>query len=310
MLGLLISDSFKTVVTIYILIPFLVIPQIILSGIIVKFEKLNPTISSPSSIPIYGEVIVARWAYEALAVNQFKNNKYQKPVYFFDEAMSISDYKRNYWLRTLQNKVALCERNLNNPLRTSEIKSALLLLRNELNHEATSASGSRHPFKHIDKLNIEEINKEVINNLDKYLEQLRLYYVKLYNKASQKKDSIISSQQKTDAQREHFLELKRKHYNETLNEFVRNTSEVERIIEYKGRLIQKIDPIYLIPEHKLLRAHFYAPVKNLFGNEYSTFWVNVIVLWLSTILMYIALYYRLLKRLLDFMENFPSKEKE
>ena len=48
MFGLLISDSFKAVVTIYILIPFLVIPQIILSGVIVKFEKLNPNISSPS----------------------------------------------------------------------------------------------------------------------------------------------------------------------------------------------------------------------------------------------------------------------
>ena len=47
MLGLVISDSFKTVVTIYILIPFLVIPQIILSGVMVKFEKLNPNISSP-----------------------------------------------------------------------------------------------------------------------------------------------------------------------------------------------------------------------------------------------------------------------
>ena len=38
-LGLVISDSFKTVITIYILIPFLIIPQLILSGIIVKFEK-------------------------------------------------------------------------------------------------------------------------------------------------------------------------------------------------------------------------------------------------------------------------------
>ena len=50
-MGLLISDSFKTVVTIYILIPFLVIPQIILSGVLVKFEHLNPTISSPKQIP-------------------------------------------------------------------------------------------------------------------------------------------------------------------------------------------------------------------------------------------------------------------
>jgi hypothetical protein len=56
-MGLLISDSFKTVVTIYILIPFLVIPQIILSGVIVKYEKLNPNISSPSKIPVYGEMM-------------------------------------------------------------------------------------------------------------------------------------------------------------------------------------------------------------------------------------------------------------
>ncbi len=65
-MGLLISDSFKTVVTIYILIPFLVIPQIILSGVIVKYEKLNPQISSPSKIPVYGEMMTARWGYEAL----------------------------------------------------------------------------------------------------------------------------------------------------------------------------------------------------------------------------------------------------
>ena len=74
LMGLVISDSFKTVVTIYILIPFLVIPQIILSGVMVSFEKLNPKISSPTSIPWYGAIITARWAYEAVAVYQFKNN--------------------------------------------------------------------------------------------------------------------------------------------------------------------------------------------------------------------------------------------
>lgn len=310
MLGLLISDSFKTVVTIYILIPFLVIPQIILSGIIVKFEKLNPTISSPSSIPFYGEVIVARWAYEALAVNQFINNRYQKPFYYFDEAMSISDYKRNYWLRTLQNKVSLCERHLNNPQRTSDVEDALKLLRNELMHEATSVSGSQLAFKEMDRLYINEINPQVLANLNNYLEHIRLYYVRLYNKASQRKDSIISSKQRTDEQREAFLALKRKHFNESLSDFVRNSSEVERIIEYKGHLIQKIDPIYLLPEKKLLRAHFYAPVKQIFGNYFSTFWVNVIVIWLSTMMLYLALYYRMLKRLLDRMENLASKEKE
>jgi ABC-type multidrug transport system ATPase subunit/uncharacterized tellurite resistance protein B-like protein len=310
MLGLLISDSFKTVVTIYILIPFLVIPQIILSGIIVKFEKLNPTISSPSSIPFYGEVIVARWAYEALAVNQFKNNRYQKPFYYFDEAMSISDYKRNYWLRTLQNKIAICERHLNNPMKTSDVEDALRILRNEIQTEITGVSASQIPFKHYDKLTIVGINSEVIASLHGYLEQLRVYYMRLYNKANYKKDSIISTKQRSDAEREKFLELKRNHSNETLSEFVRNSSDMDRIIEYKGRLIQKIDPIYLLPGSKLIRAHFYAPAKQIFGNFYSTFWVNIIVIWLSTLGLYLALFYRLLKRFLDFMENVLSREKD
>lgn len=310
MLGLLISDSFKTVVTIYILIPFLVIPQIILSGIIVKFEKLNPAISSPSSIPVYGEVIVARWAYEALAVNQFINNRYQQPFYYLDEAMSISDYKRNYWLRTLQNKVSICERNLNNQHRVNDVQAAVTILRNEFSSEATNPNYSQFAFKHIDKLNADELNEQVLSAVNIYLEQLRLYYVKLYNKASEKKDSMITSKQLTSSDREDFLKLKRKHFNETLSEFVRNSSEVERIIEYNGRLIQKIDPIYLQPTNNLVRAHFYAPVKRIFGQPFSTLWVNVVVIWLSSIILYLALYYRLLKRLLDMLENLTSKERD
>ena len=96
-IGLVISDSFKAVVTIYILIPFLVIPQIILSGIMVKFEKLNPNLSSPVSIPVYGELLSARWGYEALAVKQFKDNRYEQQFYAYDKAMSLARYKKDYW---------------------------------------------------------------------------------------------------------------------------------------------------------------------------------------------------------------------
>ena len=308
MLGLLISDSFKTVVTIYILIPFLVIPQIILSGIIVKYEKLNPVISNPNSIPPYGQIIVARWAYEALATNQYINNQYQKPFYYLDEAMSISDYKRNYWITTLQNKVAICERNLDNAERADDVKNALNLLQNELEHEGKSITGSQYPFKHIDKLNISDFNSATLADLNTYLEQLRLYYVKLYNKASEKKDSIIVSRQATHSKKEEFLKLKRQYFNETLSDFVRNSSEVERIIEYKDRLIQKIDPIYLLPETSVVGAHFYAPVKPVFGRYFDTIWVNTIIIWLFSILLYIGLYYRLLKRFLDWLEDIISNK--
>ena len=75
-LGLNISSAFNSAVTIYILIPFLIIPQLLLAGVVVKFDKLNPTLASQGSVPISGEVMASRWAFEALAVNQFKENAY------------------------------------------------------------------------------------------------------------------------------------------------------------------------------------------------------------------------------------------
>jgi len=302
-LGLVISDSFKTVITIYILIPFLVIPQLILSGIIVKFEKLNPNISNPRDIPIYGEIITARWAYEALAVFQFKENKYEKQFYSYDKAMSISDFKKNYWIRTLNNKVSFIERNFDNEERLDELKQNLKLLRNEIEIELNSESGRIVKFKYYDKLYPDKINQETIQALKNYFTILNKYYIKLYNKANGLKDKSISSLQKTAEDREDFMNKKRKYYNENLSELLRNSNEINRIIEYKGKLYQKIDPVFLDPQNKFIKAHFYAPRKQFMGNYYDTFWVNIIVIWLMTVMFFFVLKYRLLKKLLDFFEQ-------
>lgn len=306
MMGLVISDSFKTVVTIYILIPFLVIPQIILSGIIVKYEKLNPQVSSPSSIPLYGEMIVARWAYEAMAVEMFSENRYQQPLYPYDEAMSVSDYRRNYWIKSLQNKIDFCSRNLSVPEQREAVERAVALVAHELRAEADHPQGSGVAFAELDALE-RGLTPELIGEVGRHLELLRKYYVKLYNKASTEKDLYIQEWQHSPQAREEFIALKQQHSNESLTEFVRNTNEVERIIEYDGQLIQKIDPIYLYPSGQFLRAHFYSPVKPFFGQYASTYWVNVAVIWCFSLLFYIALRFRWLKRLLDWLAEARGK---
>jgi len=301
-LGLLISDSFKTIITIYILIPFLIIPQLILSGVIVKYEKLNPTISNPKNIPFYGEIITARWAYEALAVYQFKNNEYEEKFYSYDKTMSRAEFKKNYWIPTLQNKVSYCKRNLNNPDKKAQIKQNLVLIRNELREEQKNRSASVVDFSNIEELYYDHINSKTFESLNRYLSLLKRYYIKLYNKSNAKKDAKISGMQSDAQKREEFLELKRTHYNEKLADFVKNSNEVNRIIEYDGELIQKIDPIFMDPDNKFVKAHFYAPRKQFFGNYYDTFWVNFIVIWVMSILIYIMLYHRLLRKFLDFLE--------
>jgi ABC-type multidrug transport system ATPase subunit len=313
MLGLVISDSFKTVVTIYILIPFLVIPQIILSGVIVKYDKLNPRISSPGKIPVYGEMMTARWGYEAMAVEQFMHNQYDAEFYTVNKAMSIAEYKKNYWIKNLENKVDFIESQLQNPDNPEKFQASLTLLRNELAGELPNIK--KIPISHIqsieyptlDSLTPARVNQKTIMQTRDFIKILNKIYIRIYNNANDNKDELIRKLQETPLEKSSFLELKRRYHNEKLTEFVENNNDLIRIIEYKGRLYQKIDPIYLDPEQGFIKAHFYAPRKMVFGKYYSTFAVNTLVIWFFSLVLYLVLYFRLLKRLLDLMEQTSSR---
>src|SRR5690606_13637133 len=82
-LGLNVSASFNSAKVIYIMIPVLIIPQLLFSGIIVKFDKLHPWFASESGVPWIGNVMASRWAYEGLAVTQFMENPYEQQFYAF-----------------------------------------------------------------------------------------------------------------------------------------------------------------------------------------------------------------------------------
>ncbi len=312
LLGLVISDSFKNVVTIYILIPFLVIPQILLSGIIVKYEKINPTISSPKSIPFYGEIITARWAYEALATYQYIENDYQKRYYDKEKLLRNASYKDSYLLNDLLNKTKFNLKNIENAEAQDQITYNLDLLRNEIRKEyeyrirlASEQKGiPTNALDVIDKLTNEGVSVEVLNTTLNYLQDIQKFYSQIY-----KFIYIKINEQKRNEDQVFIEELKRKHSNETLEEFVTNKNEFQRIVEYKGELIQKKDPIYLDPTNKFVKAHFYAPRKAVFGKYIPTIWVNVGIMWFSTILLYLVLYFRLLKRLLDFLEDLSFSRK-
>ena len=53
----------------------------ILSGLLFSFDKLNDIISTKGKVPIVADLMASRWAYEAIVVDQFRNNTYEKPYY-------------------------------------------------------------------------------------------------------------------------------------------------------------------------------------------------------------------------------------
>ncbi|MBN2669686.1 MAG: ATP-binding cassette domain-containing protein [Bacteroidales bacterium] len=300
--GLNISNSFKTAVTVYIMIPFLVIPNIILSGIMVKFEKLNPHITEPGTIPFYGEIIPARWAYEALATYQFKENDYERLFYKYDKIASNATYKKDYWLTDLKNKINNIDRYFNYKEKQDELKGNIALLKYEITEENKlflEKDRKDYIFDNIGALTIENFNEEFKEPLKKHINKLRDYYVAVAKRADQKQDRMKREMQKTEASKEDFINLKQSYYNQALSDFVKNKNAIDAIIEYKNRLYQKIDPIYQDPETNFVLAHFYAPYKRIFNLNIDTYWMNLMVLWFLSIGLYITLYLNLFKKFMD-----------
>ena len=301
LIGLNISDTFKSTVTIYILIPFLIIPQILLSGVLVPFDKLNPHISSPVKIPWYGEIMSARWGYEALAVIQFRDNSYEKLFYSFEKTMSQASYVKDYWIPTLLNKINF----LRNSTKSNEdYKNAIKLLYNELkaNHEWNNKI--EKPFN-INHLNAKYVSSKLLNQIEIYLKKLKSYYIIVYNKTSDKKNSYIISIQQ-DKGSDYLINLKLNYHNDKLEEFVKNFGRT-RILEYKHKLYRKITPIFYDGEYNFLKSHFYAPYKKIFKYKIDTFWANIIVLWFFSAVLFIMLYYRTIYYFLNYIEIIYQK---
>ncbi|OFY63093.1 MAG: hypothetical protein A2V64_09650 [Bacteroidetes bacterium RBG_13_43_22] len=303
-MGLIISDSFKAVATIYMWIPFLVIPQIILSGIMVKFEKLNPNLSSPVEIPWYGNLITARWGYEALAVKQFKDNKYEKQFYVYDKALSKAKFKKDFWYNEVKGKLENVKNDLDRGTRRGNFDADLLVSYNEIKKE--NALNPNYKFDYLELLTPNKVTKEVVSSALTYVDGIRKFYIDYSNAARDRKESLMTRLQSED--KEGFLRLRDMHTNESLEEFVTNETETDKIIEFKGEILQKMDPIYMDPKHNFVKAHFYAPAKKLFGMEVDTFVINVIVLWFITIVLYFLLSFRALKNLLDSGEVVMGKK--
>ncbi len=299
MMGLLISDSFKTVVTIYILIPFLVIPQIILSGIIVKYDKLNPTISSPVSIPVYGEIIAARWGYEALAVDQFINNRFEKQFYGYDKAISTAKFRKDIWYNEMKSIISRLESNLERERLDESSGNDMMLIRNEIEEELGFTTAV--PFD-LRILSPDAITTEALAAARDYIERVRRYYIEVSRNAVEARDRAIMAYEQAD--REAFILMKKQHTNESLEEFVRNDNEKDKIKRYRDRLYQNYDQIFYDPAHPLVKAHFYAPQKQVFGLFAGTLAVNTAVIWFMTLCLYILLYFRVLHRILDSSEKF------
>jgi hypothetical protein len=312
MFGLIISSSFNSVITIYIVIPLLIIPMMVLSGAMFSFDKLNRNISRVDKVPLIAEIIPTRWTYEALMVSQFKDNRYstleynakKETFYSIQKKISQADFNNVYRLpeltKVLQN-VLLDYKN--QKADRSETLNNVKLIKNET---ARIAAFSNLPaFRYNDFLEPDKFTPEIADSLSAYIKRAGMYFTEMSNSALDLKDNFYNLNE------ERLRRLEKRYYNYKLEEIVTKYYEPDKILRYKNSFIQNTNPVYLDPGKKgflSFRTHFFAPSKNIFGVRVDTFAFNISIIFAGIMFLYIVLYYDLIAGLVKFLMNFKSRK--
>jgi len=305
MVGLNISSGLNSVVTIYILIPLILVPQLLFSGVIVSFDKLHKTIASEEYVPRIGDMMTSRWAYEALAVNQHMNNNYEKLFFDVEKEASNASFKGNVLIPELLEINEQCKRLLDDE-KTDALNDRSQLLISEVRKLANRPLSHFPTISFLTSGNV-TYSEEVYQRANEFLTSEKKAFHKQYRSAKKRKDKRYEELIAHYGSVDKFLDFKKKYQNEALEELVLNKRELQQVEVTDHFIIQKRNPIFKEPVSNWGRAHFYSASKRVMGMQIPTPIFNTLVMWLGIVIFYITLYFDVLRRIIHYFENFKLR---
>ena len=291
--GLNVSSTFNSAKVIYIIVPLIIIPQLLFSGVIVRFDKLNPMFSKKNEVPWLGNIMAARWAYESLAVIQSIDNNFEKHFFKLDQQKYDASWKKDYWIPEMKNQVLKFSGSNSTK---EEFEYAKMIISNELKKENSiwenfKCNGVLEEVISAGFLSDKEVVK---NNIFNYLSVLDKQYSKTKNGISKEIEKII-----VDMGAEKFQVLMHTFENKKMRELVTRKRELDKILILNGELIRMDNPIFYENRNvSFFDSHFYSPNKYFNGKKVSTFYSNIIILWLMSFFFFLTLYIDFFRKLL------------
>jgi hypothetical protein len=153
-----------------------------------------------------------------------------------------------------------------------------------------------------------DINYALENNrLDSLsMEQIRIYFgilKKHFNarmiSLKESRDSLVRSFTSSRADSERYFRLKADYFNKGLASFILNDDPgLKKSIDRQKKIIRKYEPGYMMPTSRIGRAHFCAPYKVAGNIVINTFWFNLAVIWLLSLILYAFLYFNVLQSII------------
>ena len=285
--GLLLSQCLNSVVAIYISIPMLLIPQILLCGLVVSFTDLNPK-STTGNVPLIGDIIPSRWSYEALAVTSFTDNAYKRPFFAIEKQKFETQYYNMGLLYELQSQL---ETMKDEQKRGKEVDPTHMeVIRTNL-PDVSEYCGMK-PYQ----------GDESYQSLYDYMKEAEKLLAKRSNELSLKADQYIAAFIRNHS-KEYLLDLKRKFHNTKLEDCVIGADQKRMIEVIDNYVVPRTGLIFLTPKSTCGRAPFYSSEKILGSWHIKTLWFNMSVLLLMCIITTILLLTDCPGRYLRKMDN-------
>jgi|WetSurSiteA1Bulk_404760.scaffolds.fasta_scaffold00035_15 ABC transport system ATP-binding/permease protein len=295
MIGLNLSSALNSVITIYILIPFIIIPQMLFSGVLVKYDKLHiNNRASNEYVPFIGELMPSRWSFEALAVEQYKNNRYEKIRFPYDMEVSRHSYFDGYLIPALNKDLYYCQTAMT---LNDTVKNYLEIINYHI-EQLSQEAGFSMPGSLTRLLNEGKFDSLALKQKG-YLYHLSKIFGINNRHSMDLRDKFLKTIAKNKNDSLNLIRLETDYTNKSLATFVLNDDMVEKSVQTSRRIIRKYQPIYMPPTTNYGRAHFCAPFKIIGNLKIDTFWFNLIVIWLVLFLLYLALYFNLLRKLVS-----------
>ena len=268
LVGLLLSQNLNSVVAIYISIPMLLIPQILLCGLVVSFSDLTPK-STTGNVPVIGDIIPSRWAYEALAVTSYTDNEYEAQFFDIDKEKYENQYYNMGFLYELQSQLETMQ---DEKKRGKEIKPEHMeVIRTNL--PTLTDYCQMKPYQ----------GDYSYQSLHNYMDEVEHLLAKRSNEATLKADAMMSRLTRQIG-KDAVLELKRDNYNTKLEDMVIGADQRRMLDIIDGHIVARTGLIFLTPRNNWGRAPFYSSEKIIGSWHVKTLWFNLGVLLLMCIL--------------------------
>ena len=266
--GLLLSQCLNSVVAIYISIPMLLIPQILLCGLVVSFSDLTPK-STTGNVPIVGDLIPSRWSYEALAVTSFTDNEYERKFFALDKKKYETQYYNMGLLYELQSQLETMKDEQKRGKESTVDHMAVI----RTNLPLITAYCDMKPYS----------GDESYQSLYDYMREAENILSKRSNEISLKADALTSSYIRQNG-KEALLDLKRQNYNIKLEDCVIGADQRRMLDIIDNYAVPRTGLIFLTPQSTIGRAPFYSSEKIVGQWHIKTLWFNMAMLLLMCII--------------------------